>query len=190
MNVATGSVTDTYAGAKLFSMTSAGAITLQNSIDTSSAFQVPDAAGVALFNVNSATGVLTVRELVATYDLTVGGDISFGRHVRSGGSSPTTVTGPAACSAPTVTVSGTDTAGIVTVVAGTGCATDGVITTVSFAEAFGSAPKVTLTPATAAAANLPVYVDYAQVTTASFGIATSTALADAVTYRWYYHVIE
>ena len=61
---------------------------------------------------------------------------------------------------------------------------------VSFANAFAAPPKVTLTPATASAAGLPTYVDYSQVTNASFDITSSTPLSDGVQYRWYYHAIE
>lgn len=158
--------------------------------DSASAFVVQNTSAQELLRADTNGMKLTVRELEVTYNLTVGGDVSFGRHLRSTGSSPTTVTGPAACTSPTITVSGTDTAGMVTVVAGTGCVSSGAVMAVVFANAFAAAPKVTLTPATSTASTLPAYVDYSQVTTTSFDITTSSPLSDGATYRWYYHAIE
>jgi hypothetical protein len=159
--------------------------------DSTDAFRIQGAdTSAVLLRADTLLNKIVIRTLDVEYNLTVLGDISVGRHLRSGGSAPTTVTGPAACTSPTVTVSGTDTSGMVTVVAGTGCGTNGAVMAVMFANAFASAPKVTLTPATATAASLPAYVDYAQVTAASFDIASATPLADGVSYRWYYHAIE
>ncbi len=159
-------------------------------VNSTTAFVVQNTSNVELLRADTNLMTLTVRELEVTYDLAVGGDVSFGRHLRSGGSNPTTVTGPAACTAPTVTVSGTDTAGMVMVVAGTGCSSNGAVVTLVFANTFVAPPKVTLTPATSSASTLPAYADYSQVTATSFDIATSSALSDGVTYRWYYHAIE
>lgn len=190
MNVASGTVTDTYAGAKLFSMTDLGSITLQNSMDTSSALLVQNASGVELIRADTNSMKLIVRELDVTYNLSVGGNVTFQGHLRSGGAAPATAAGAAACTTPTITIDGTDTSGILNVTAGTGCASNGAIATVTFDSAFANAPNVTLTPATSTAAGLATYVDYAQVTTGSFIIASDTQLTDATTYRWYYQVIE
>lgn len=190
MDVASGGINDMYAGAKLFSMTASGALTLQNSIDTTSAFVIQNGAGDELLRADTAGMKLTVRELEIDYNLTVGGNLTVAGHIRTSGGAPTINPGGAACTAPNILVDGTDTSGMVTVVAGTGCALDGAITSVLFSEAFSAAPNVTLTPATTTAASLSVYVDYDQVTTTSFDITTSSPLADGATYRWYYQVIE
>ena len=159
--------------------------------DSSDIFKIQGAdTSAVLLRADSVGNKIVVRTLDVTYNLTVGGDVAFSGHLKSGGNNPTRVVGPAACTSPTVTVSGTDTAGIITVTAGTGCSSGGAIMAVTFANAFAAAPKISLTPATASAAALPAYVDYSQVTSSSFDIASSTPLSDGVQYRWYYHVIE
>lgn len=190
MNVASGTVTDTYAGAKLFSMTDLGSITLQNSMDTSSALLVQNASGTELMRADTNGMKLIVRELDVTYNLSVGGNVTFQGHLQSGGAAPVMAAGAAACTSPTVTIDGTDTAGMLTVTAGTGCASSGTIATITFDNVFANAPNVSLTPATSTAASLPTYVDHTLVTSSSFAVASSTQLTDATTYRWYYQVIE
>ena len=158
--------------------------------NNASAFVVQNSSYVDLLRADTNGMKLTVRELEVTYNLTVGGDVAFGGHLRSNGANPTTITGPAACTAPTVSVSGTDTSGLITVVAGTGCSAGGAVMAVQFAQAFVDTPKITLTPATASAAGLSTYVDHTQVTATTFDLTTVGALSDGVEYRWYYHAIE
>lgn len=158
--------------------------------DNTAAFVVQNSSYVDLLRADTNGMKLTVRELEITYNLTVGGDVAFGGHLRSNGANPTTITGPAACTAPTVSVSGTDTSGLITVVAGTGCSAGGAVMAVQFAQAFADTPKITLTPATASAAGLSTYIDHTQVTATTFDLTTVGALSDGVEYRWYYHAIE
>ena len=159
--------------------------------DSTDVFRIQGAdTSAVLLRADTVANKLVVRTLDIDYSLTVGGNVTFAGHLRSGGANPTTVTGPAACTSPTISVSGTDTAGVITVTAGSGCSAGGAIMAVTFANAFAAPPKVTLTAATASAASLPTYVDYSQVTNASFDITSSTPLSDGVQYRWYYHAIE
>jgi hypothetical protein len=190
MDVASGGINDMYAGAKLLSMTASGALTLQNSINTTSAFVVQNAEGDELLRADTAGMKLTVRELEVSYDLSVGGDLTVGGHIRSSGGVPILTAGAASCTTPSVSVDGTDTSGMITVVAGTACGPTGTLATLAFNTAFASAPKVTLTPATSESAGLQTYVDYSQLLPSSFDISTNTPLVDSTTYRWYYHVIE
>lgn len=66
MNVASGSVTDTFAGAKLFGMTDTGATTLQNSTDSAAAFQVQNAAGASIVNVDTTSSRVTIGAVDTT----------------------------------------------------------------------------------------------------------------------------
>lgn len=159
--------------------------------DSTDVFRIQGAdTSAVILRADTVANKLIVRTLDVDYNLTVGGNVTFAGHLRSGGGTPTRVIGPAACTAASVSVTGTDTSGMITVTAGTGCSAGGAIMAVVFANAFSAAPRVTLTPATASAASLPVYVDHTQVTNASFDIASSTPLTDGVQYRWYYHAIE
>ncbi len=110
-------------------------------------------------------------------------------HIVTGGDVPTIAAGNA-CSAADVNVSGTDTAGLVTVTTTPGCAAQGDLAKIAFAKAFGSAPRVTLTSANANAAALKTYIDSSAITTTSFTIATPTAVDGSLTYRWYYQVLQ
>jgi len=129
-------------------------------------------------------GKLTVLDSIETTSITVNG------HIISGGSAPTIVAGTTACTAPAVSVAGTDTAGTITVTTGTACAGAGKLATVTFANAFGAAPRVTLTPASSLAAGLTTYIDNDTTSTTAFDLSTNTAPANSTTYKWYYQVIQ
>ncbi len=99
------------------------------------------------------------------------GDIQFNRHIDAGGSTPGASAGGAVGSGGTVTISGTDTAGTVTINVGAGAA-GGVLASVSFVSGFRSNPHVVITPIGAPAPN--AYVT--SRTTSGFSIVTSTGL--------------
>ncbi len=134
-------------------------------------------------NINiSGTGVFGAA--VSTVKLTVTG------HIVSGGSTPSIAAGAGAGTGPTVSVAGTDIAGVITVTTGTGPAT-GKLAGITFASAFTAAPNVVLTPANANAAGLQAYVDSATTSTTVFDLdAATTAPTASTTYKWYYHVIQ
>lgn len=60
MTATYGAISDTFSGADLFSMTDTGALTLQNSTNSMSAFQIQDAAGTSMFNVDTNNGFIGV----------------------------------------------------------------------------------------------------------------------------------
>lgn len=190
MDVASGGINDMYAGAKLLSMTASGALTLQNSINTTSAFVVQNADGDELLRADTAGMKLTVRELEVSYDLSVGGDLTVGGHVITAGSTPSIAAQAAACTSPTVSISGTDTAGSVTITTGTGCAAPGDLVTTTFASAFAVAPRVVLTPANGNSAALNAYIDDASLTTGSFRIGVVNVPSDATMYKWNYYALQ
>lgn len=83
--------------------------------------------------------------LVTTDSLQLTGDLQISRHIDAGGPSPSVSSGGAIGSGGTVSVSGTDTAGTVTVNPGGG-AGNGPVATVSFAQNFNGTPHVVVTP--------------------------------------------
>ena len=111
------------------------------------------------------------------------------------GSAPTAVAGTGAGTSPTITVTGNDVGGTITVLTGTSpAASNAIIATLTFASAgYPSAPNVGLCPVNAAAAALSgatsCFVDSASTTATSFVLkAGSSALTGATTYIFTYDV--
>lgn len=161
----------------------AGTARVQTSTNATTAFQIQDASGAVLLTADTVNMRVTVSTLIVSTTLTVNG------HIVSSGSAPTIAAGTAACTGPTVTVTGTDTAGFVTVTTGTGCGTSGPgqLATVTFHSAYTTAPQVELTSATSAAAALPVY-DTTSATT--FVINTPNTPTDATAYTYRYFTVQ
>jgi cytoskeletal protein CcmA (bactofilin family) len=82
--------------------------------------------------------------------LSINGDVQFNRHLDAGGATPSVSGGSAVGSGGTVTVSGTDTAGTVTINKGSGGG-NGILATVTFASAFNGNPHVVFSPVTSSA---------------------------------------
>jgi hypothetical protein len=131
---------------------------------------------------NNATflGDVVVHGSVSVATLTVNG------HIITGGDTPTA--SAAACSGATTEISGTDTAGTISVTTSGGCS--GELAKITFAKAFGATPHVSLTPANAATAVTQAYVDSDNTSATSFTIATPTTINGSTTYRWYYQVLQ
>jgi hypothetical protein len=121
-----------------------------------------------------------------------------GTHLKGLGSAPSISAGTGAgiggLTAAVVSVSGTDTAGTITVTPGNGIlATGATVTTLTFASAYGSSPYVILTPSNAVTALLSgvtsVFVGSSSVS--NFTITSGTTALTALTeYKWTYQVIE
>lgn len=114
----------------------------------------------------------------AIESLQVNQDLQLNRHIDAGGPTPGITGGGAIGSGGTATISGTDTAGTVTVNIGSG-ASAGVLATINFANSFGGTPHVVITPV--AAQGSPVVSGTQKFylssrTTTSFSIATSGGL--------------
>ena len=166
-------------------LTQTGAALFQDPTDSTQALQVKDGLGNVLLAVDTADMNITVGgALIVTGDITVNG------HIVSGGNTPSIAAGAAACTSPTVSVSGTDTSGTITVITGSGCSGSGALATITFAGAFGAAPRVSLTPGSSASSGLNVYVDDSSVATTGFSIGTGGTPANATVYKWNYIVIQ
>jgi hypothetical protein len=180
------SSTLTVAGAATLngSLTATGTALYKNTANSSSAFQIQDSSSVALFTADTSATKIIIRSLDVTYNLSVAG------HIVTGGATPSVAANAAACTAPTVSISGTDTAGSIIVTTGTGCGATGSLATVTFVTAFGATPKIVLTPAGANAAQLNAYQDDSALTTGSFQVGIVNAPADSTTYRWHYYALQ
>lgn len=102
--------------------------------------------------------------------LQLNGDIQLNRHIDAGGGTPGRSNGTALGSGGTATISGTDTAGTVTINTG-GSAPSGCFITVNFKQSFNSTPHVVISPVGSTAAGLSYYVNRSS---SSFSICTTS----------------
>jgi hypothetical protein len=113
----------------------------------------------------------------------------------SGAAAPSIAAGTGAGTGPTISVSGTDQGGVISITTGTAPATSATLATVTFSVAYGASPKaVLIAPAEVNSAALVVaarpYEDQASRAAASFVLKTgSTALAASTAYKWNYLVL-
>jgi cytoskeletal protein CcmA (bactofilin family) len=103
--------------------------------------------------------------------LSLSGDIQFARHIDAGGGTPSVISGGAVGSGGTVTISGTDTAGTITVNVGSG-ASGGVLATVTFVNKFNDNPHVVFSPVNNPAPNTFI----SNRTSSGFSISSSSGL--------------
>ncbi len=118
--------------------------------------------------------------------LTINKDLQLNRHIDAGGLTPGRSDGTALGSGGTTSISGTDTAGTVTINTG-GSPGAGCFVTVSFAQAFSSTPHVVVTPIGSAAASLNYYVNR---TSTSFSICTTNSAPSTTSFSFDYIVID
>lgn len=83
--------------------------------------------------------------LITTNQLQLDGDLQVTRHIDTGGPTPTATTGGGIGSGGTVSISGSDTAGTVTINPGGG-AGNGAMVTITFANSFNGVPHVVASP--------------------------------------------
>lgn len=138
------------------------------------------------FTTLNVSGMATLGGLVVSGDATIAGDLTVNGHLVSGGDTPTAVAEAAAGTGATVTVSGNDTAGTITIVTGS-APTPGDLAKITFKKPYTSVPRVNLTPTSAAAAGLEYF--YEATPTDMRVKANSTPTAQK-TYIYTYFVIQ
>ena len=163
-----------------------------------------------VINTGTATKEFTLNDIALTsgrvpYNTTNGRltDVStftFGSgllsvpQIKGSGSAPGIAGGTGAGTTPTVSITGTDLAGLITVTTDADPIASGVFCTVTFATAFSSAPYVIITPANSNAADdiNTGAVLYTNSTTTTFTINTNTVKSPAALteIKYYYQVIQ
>lgn len=118
--------------------------------------------------------------------LKLNGDIQLNRHIDAGGKTPGVSAGAAVGSGGTVSISGSDTAGTVTINVGSG-APAGVLANITFGDKFGGTPHVVITAIGSGAAGLDYYLS--SRTSNGFSIATTNASASG-SFSFDYIVID
>lgn len=137
-------------------------------------------AGGATFGGPISAPQLTVRSLQINSDLT------FTRHIDAGGPTPGIARGSALGGGGTVSVSGTDTAGTVTINIGGGPAV-GCFATVTFTAQFNGTPHVVLTPVGSAAGGLNWYINRSS---SNFSVCATNAAPSGANFAFDYVAID
>lgn len=118
------------------------------------------------------------------------------RYILHAGGTPTIAAGVGAGSSPTISITGIDEDGYISVTTGTLPTLSGTVATVTFSSAYGVTPKcVLISPANSNASLLTgvtmVFVDQAGISTTSWAITAGTsALTAATSYKFYYRVMQ
>lgn len=173
------------------------------SVSGSSSFDQIQANNLAISGNTHIQGQLTVQQtLTVTGGASFGGPISapqlsienlqlnsdllLNRHIDAGGGTPGKTDGGALGSGGTSSVSGTDTAGTITINTGSNTAA-GCFITVSFSQKFNGTPHVVVTPVGSGGAALNYYVTR---NTASFTLCTTNAAPTGSNFSFDYIAID
>ena len=132
----------------------------------------------------SFNGAVTAPAIV-TNSLQLSGDLGITHHIDSGGGVPGVGRGSALGSGGSASVSGSDTAGSISIHTGGGPAA-GCFATINFTQSFGSTPHVIITPVGFAAAGLRYYVNRS---TSSFSVCTASAAPGGTSFGFDYVVL-
>lgn len=122
---------------------------------------------------------------ITTNSLQLGGDLTLTRHVIAGGPIPNLSRGNALGSGGTASVSGSDTAGTVTINTGSSPAA-GCFATINFVRAFANTPHVVVTPIGSGAAGLDYYVNRS---TSNFSICTANPAGGGQSFSFDYIIM-
>jgi len=148
-----------------------GTLSVQNSLSVS---------GNGSFTGNVSAETITANQLE------IAGDLLITRHIDTGGASPSISSGSAIGSGGTVSLSGTDTAGTVTINTGGGPST-GVLATITFNKTFNSTPHVLVSAVSSDAAALEVYVVRSST---GFTVRTTSTPDASTTYIFDFIALE
>lgn len=134
---------------------------------------------------SASFGSLSVSSLNVN-SLQLKGDLGLSRHVSTSGGLPGRSGGSALGSGGTVSISGSDTAGTVTINTGSGPPA-GCFVTINFVSHYGTTPHVVISPSNSSAGTIQYYTNR---NTTGFSICTANGPAAATTYIYDYVVID
>jgi hypothetical protein len=173
------------------SLSLSGAATINGNMTIGANLYVSGSTSLANLTVSgdaTFTGNITVQN-ISVQNITING------HIITAGNAPVVAVSSAAgvadalnsIAAPTAQISGNDTAGTITIVAGANT-TIGEIANLTFATGFGASPRILLTPVGSDSAKLQIYVN--ATTTTGFVIGSNVAPAAGTTYIYNYQVMQ
>jgi len=123
---------------------------------------------------------------ITTSSLQLNGDLVLTHHISVGGSTPTRSDGTALGSGGSVSISGSDTAGSITINTGSSPAA-GCFVSITFTTKYNATPHVLVTPVGAAAGGLSYYVTRS---TANFSICDSTVPPTGSSFGFDYFILD
>lgn len=154
-----------------------GNATLQGSLAVQSGLTVN---GDTAINGNLSAG------RIAADALEFRGDVQTQRHIDTGGPSPSISKGNGVGTGGTVSISGTDASGTVTINTGN-LPSVGILATINFASSYNGTPRVIISPSSSGSARLEYYVSR---DTTGFTIRTRNTPSSATNYLFDYWVSE
>jgi cytoskeletal protein CcmA (bactofilin family) len=123
---------------------------------------------------------------VSTGSLQLNGDLVLTHHINTGGTTPSRSSGTALGSGGSVSISGSDTAGSITINTGSSPAA-GCFVTVNFTAKYNATPHVQVTPIGSAAGGLAYYVNRSTI---SFSVCDNTAPPAGSSFGFDYFVVD
>lgn len=180
-----------------------GTLALQDlTVSGSSSFGQLQAKSISVAGNTAIQGQLTAQSLsiagggsfndavtapaLITNSLQLNGDLGITHHIDTGGSIPGLSRGNALGGGGTASVSGSDTAGSISIHTGSG-ASAGCFATLTFARSFGSTPHVDVTPIGYSAATLNYYVNRS---TSSFSVCTANNPPSGASFGFDYAILD
>ncbi len=133
----------------------------------------------------SFNGAVTAPVLVAN-SLQLNGDLGITHHIDTGGGVPGSSRGGSLGGGGTAAVSGSDTAGSISLHTGTN-PTAGCLATIYFANSFGNTPHVVISPVGFGAAGLKYYVERS---TTNFSVCTASTPTASSSFEYDYIVMD
>lgn len=132
-------------------------------------------------------GSITASQ-ITTGSLTLGGNgtLTLNNHLRTGGPTPGRSQGSAVGSGGSTSISGSDLAGTLNINTGSGTV-PGCFATITFAQRYGSTPRVVITPVGSAGASTEYYVDRSAT---NFSICTASAAPAGRSFAFDYFVVN
>ena len=153
--------------------------------DTALAGQLSIQKGLNVNGNSTFNGSISTSQLTAS-SLQLSGDLNLTHHIAAGGVNPGRTNGGSLGGGGTASVSGSDTAGSITINTGSGPG-PGCLVTVTFAQKFNTTPHVVISPVGAAAGGLGYYVNRS---TTSFSVCTVNAPQAGQTFGFDYIVFD
>ncbi len=141
------------------------------------------ATSLSIAGGGSFNGAVTAPVLV-TNSLSLNGDLGLTHHIDTGGGVPGSSRGSAVGSAGTATVSGSDTAGSISIHTGN-APSSGCFITIFFNNSFGNTPHVVISPVGLGAATLQYYVTRS---TSQFSVCSANAASSGSSFGFDYVV--
>jgi len=145
----------------------------------------------------SSSGNIGIGTTTPSSSLDIDGDLTV-KHIKGRTVAPTIVSGSGAGTGATVSITGSNLAGTITLTTAGTPAANATIATISYNTILTSVGYPLITPANLNSAALgitgstkPVYADVATASNLSFILKSgTTGLTTGLTYRWFYHIMQ